>query len=88
MSNTVFIFELGVVSYNNHNYDSALGFFRTCVKRDEKNWEAQLFLAMTLVQKKRYQEAMSIYDLLAACPDHSLRQRAILAQIALQSLIA
>ena len=87
MSNTVFIFQTGVYNYEHKNFDAAKNFFTTLVKRDPNHWEAKFYLAMALIQTKQTDLATNhLREIILSCQDSALCQRALLAQLALDSL--
>ena len=86
-SNSGFIYQNGIHAYKRNDFDVAKEYFKNCVKRDPKNWEAQLYLGMAMVQTKQYTLALShFHNISEVCPDPALRQRAMLAEMALNSL--
>ncbi len=86
-ANTVFIFQNGIHAYKRNEFDVASEYFRNCVKRDPTNWEAQLYLGMVLVQTKQFALAIAhFHNISEKCPEPSLRQRAALAELTLNTL--
>lgn len=87
MSNTVFIFQTGVYAYEHKNFPAAREYFNTLVKRDPRHWEAKFYLAMSLIQtRERDQALIQLRKIVEECPDAAMRQRAVLAQLALDSM--
>lgn len=86
-SNSSFIYETGLHAYYKHNYRLATEYFINCLKRDHRNWNARLYLGMCYTHTKQFADAMSQFQMIEdGCSDPSIKNRAILAGLALNSI--
>lgn len=86
-SNSNFIFEAGLHAYYRNDYKLASEYFLNSLKRDQRNWNARLYLGMCYTHFKQFGEAMEQFELIEhSCTDVQLKNRAILAGLALNSI--
>ncbi len=78
-------FHRGVDAFRNNKLAAAIDLFRSCIDADPNNWDARMYLAMSLAKDEQMLAAMSHLKTISDwCPDATQRQRANLAMQALR----
>lgn len=79
-------FHLGVQSFRDNKLAMAIDLFRTCIDADPNNWDARMYLAMSLAKDDQTLAAIGHLKTISDwCPDPNQRQRANLALQALRA---
>lgn len=78
-------FDRGLQAYRLRDYRSAARFFQTVVDEDPEDWNAMLYLAMSLyLAGDRYLAANKFSTLKDCCPHSEIREKAESAYLAIQ----
>ncbi len=80
-------YDCAVQSYKKGEFSDAINYFRLVIQASPNDWNAQFYLAMGLAQNLQTQSALAQFRTISElCPDTQLRQRAVTAAKALNSI--